>query len=136
MQTVRDFISFISNIAVDCDCRHVIKRCLLPGRKAVTNLHKHIKNRDIALLTKVHIVKAMVFPIVMYGCESWTMKAELWRIDTFELWYWRRLLRVPWTARRSNQSVLRKWVLNIHWNDWCWILNSNTLVTLCKDLTH
>ena len=89
------------------------------------------------MLTRVHLVKAMVFPVVMYGCESWTIKkAECQRIDAFELWYWRRLLRVPWTARRSNQSILKKIVLNIHWKDWCWSWNSNTLSTWCKGWTH
>ena len=84
----------------------------------------------------VHLVKAMVFPVIMYGCESWTIKkAEHWRIDTFELWYWRRLLRVPWTPRRSNQSILRKSVMNFHWKDWCWSWNSNTLATWWEELT-
>ena len=105
---------------------------LLFGRKAMTNLYSILKSRDIALLTKVYLVKAMVFPVVMYGCESWTIKrAEHRRIDAFELWCWRRLLRFPWTARRSNQSIsciFRKWVLNIHWKDWCWSCSSNTLV--------
>ena len=96
-------------IIVDGDCSHEIKRHLLLGRKAMTNLDSILKSRDITLLTKVCIVKAMVSPVVMYGCESWTMKkAEHWRIDAFELWCWRRLLRVPWTARRSNQSVLKE----------------------------
>ena len=90
-----------------------------------------------SLWEKVHIVKAMVFPVVMYGCESWTTKkAECQRIDAFELWCWRRLLRVPWTARISNQSILRKVVLNIHWKDWCWSWNSNTLATWCEEPTH
>ena len=96
-----------------------------------------LKSRDITLSTKVHLVKAMVFPVVMYGCESWTIKkAEHWRIDVFELWCWRRLLRVPWTERRSNQSILKKSVLNIHWKDWCWSWNSHTLATWCEELTH
>ena len=87
--------------------------------------------------TKVCLVKGMVFPVVTYGCENWTIKkAECQRTDAFELWCWRRLLRVPWTARRSNQSILRKLVLNIHWKDWCWSWNSNTLTTWCKELTH
>ena len=91
------------------DCSHEIKRCLLLGRKAMTNLDSILKSRDITLPTKVHLVKAMVFPVVMYGCESWTIKkAECPRTDTFELWCWRRLLRVPWTARRSNQSILKE----------------------------
>ena len=103
----------------------------------MTNLDSVIKSRDITLPTKVQIVKAMTFPVVMYGCESWTIKKdEHWRIDTFELWCWRRLLRVPWTARRSTQSILKKSTLNIHWKDWCWSWNSNTLATWCKELTH
>ena len=102
------FIFWISKITVDCDCSHEIKKYLFLG-KAVINLESILKSRDIILPTKVHIVKAVVFPIVMYGCESWTIKkAERCRIDAFELWYWRRLLRVPWTARRSNQSILKE----------------------------
>jgi len=98
-----------SKITADGDCRHEIKRCLLLGRKVMTNLDSILKNRDITLPTKVHLVKAMVFPVVMYGCESWTIKkTEHLRIDTFELWFWRRLLRVPYTARRSNQSILKE----------------------------
>ena len=98
-----------SKISADGDCSHEIKRCLLLGRKVMTNLDSIFKSRDITLPTKVCLVKAMVFPIVMYGCESWTIKkAELWRIDAFELWCWRRLLRVPWTARRSTQSILKE----------------------------
>ena len=113
------------------------KRHLLLGRKVVTNLDSIFKSKDITLPTKVRLVKAMVFPVVMYGCESWTVKkAERWRIDAFELWCWRRLLRVPWTARRSNQSILKRSVLGVHWKDWCWGWNSNTLATLCKELTH
>ena len=97
-----------SKITADGDCSHEIKRCLLLGRKAITNLDSILKSRDITLPTKVHKVKAVVFPVVMYGCESWTIKkAEPRRIDAFELWCWRRLLRDPWTARRSNQSVLK-----------------------------
>ena len=102
-----DFLFWGSKITADGDCSHEIKRCLLLGRKVMTNLDSIFKSRDITLLTKVCLVKPMVFPIVMYGCESWTVKkAECWRIDAFELWYW-RLLRVPWTARRSNQSILK-----------------------------
>ena len=109
METVTDFIFLGSKITADGDCSHEIQRCLLLGRKAMTNLDSILKNRDITLPTKAHLVKAMVFPVVMYGCESWTIKkAECWRIDAFELWYWRRLLRVPWTARRSNQSILKE----------------------------
>ena len=103
------FIFLGSKITADGDCSHEIKRCLLLGRKIMTNLDGIFKSRDITLLTKVCLVKAMVFPVVMYGCESWTVKkAEHWSIDAFELWCWRRLLRVPWTARRSNQSILKK----------------------------
>ena len=109
VETVTDFILGGSKITADGDCSHEIKRHLLLGRKVMTNLDSIFKSRDITLLTKVHLVKAMVFPVVMYGCESWTMKkAENQRIDAFELWCWRRLLRVPWTARRSNQSILRE----------------------------
>ena len=103
METVTDFILGGSKITADGDCGHEVKRCLLLGRKAMTNLDSIFKSRDITLPTKVHLVKAMVFPVVMYGCESWTIKkAECRRIDAFELWCWRRLLRVHWTARRSN----------------------------------
>ena len=109
METVRDFIFLGSRITADGDCSHEIKRHLLLGRKAMTNLDTILKSRDITLPTKVHLVKAMVFPVVMYGCESWTIrKAEHQRIDAFELWCWRRLLRVSWTARRSNQSILKE----------------------------
>ena len=109
METVRDFIFLGSKITADDDCSHGIKRHLLLGRKAMTNLHSILKSRDITLPTQVHLVKAMVFPLVMYGCESWTIKkAEHRRTDAFELWCWRRLLRVPWTARRSNQSIQKK----------------------------
>ena len=108
-ETVADFIFLGSKITEDGDCSHKIKKHLLLGRRAMTNLDSVLKSRDITLLTKVHLVKAMVFPVVMYGCDSWTMKkAELRRIDAFELWCWRRLLRVPWTARRSNQSILKE----------------------------
>ena len=108
-ETVRDFIFWGSKIAGDGDCSHEIKTCLLLGRKIMTNLDSILKSRDITLPTKVHLVKAMVFPVVMYECESWTIKkAECRRIDAFELWCWRRLLRVPWTARRSNQSILKE----------------------------
>ena len=118
METVAYFIFWGSKITADGDCSHEIKRHLLLGRKAMTNLDSILKNRDITWLTKVRLVKAMVFPVVMYGRESWTIKkAERQRIDAFELWCWRRLLRGPWTARRSNQSILTKSVLNIHWKD-------------------
>ena len=108
-ETVSDFIFGGSKITANGDCSHEIKRCLLLGRKVMTNLYSILKNRDITLSTKFCLVKAMVFPVVMYGCESWTTKkAEHQRIDTFELWCWKRLLRVPWTARRSKQSILKE----------------------------
>ena len=132
METVAGFIFLGSKITADGDCSHEIKRCLLLGRKAVTNLDSILKSRDITLPTKVCLVKAMVFPVVMYECESWIIqKTECSRIGAVELWCWRRLLRVPWTSRRSNQSIL-----NIHWKDWCWSLNSNTLATWCKEVTN
>ena len=103
MDTVTDFIFLGSKITADGDCSHEIRICLLLGRKAITNLDSILKSRDITLLTKIHLVKAMVFPVVMYGCENWTIKkTKCRRIDAFELWYWRRLLRIPWTTRRSN----------------------------------
>ena len=109
METVTDFIFLDSRITTDGNCSHEIKRHLLLGRKVMTTLESVLKIRDIPLPTKVRLVKAMVFPVVMYGCESWTIKkAEHWRIDAFELWCWRRLLRVPWTAKRSNQSILKE----------------------------
>ena len=109
VETVSDFILRGSKIPADGDCSHEIKRCLLPGRKVMTNLDSIFKSRDITLPSKVRLVKAMVFPVVTYGYESWSMKkAECQRIDAFELWCWRRLLRVPWTARRSNQSILKE----------------------------
>ena len=109
VETVTDFILGGSKITTDGDCSHEIKRPLLLGRKAMLNLDSMLKSRDITLPTKVHLVKAMVFPVVMYGCENWTLeKAEFLKIDAFELWCWRRLLRVPWTARRSNHSILKE----------------------------
>ena len=109
VETVSDFILWGSKITADGDCSHEIKICLLLGRKALTSLDSILKGRDISLSTKVRLVKAMVFPVVMHGCESWTIKkAEHQRIDAFKLWYWRRLLRLPWTARRSNQSILKE----------------------------
>ena len=109
METVKDFIFLGSKITADGDCSHEIKRHLILGRKVMTNLDSVLKSKDTTLPTKVHLVKAMGFPVAMYGCESWTMKkAEHQRIDAFELWCWRRLLRVPWTARRSNQSILKE----------------------------
>ena len=109
METVTDFILGGSKITADGYCSHKIKRCLLLGKKAMINLDSVLKSRDITLPTKVHLVKAMVFPVVMYGCENWVIKkAECLKIDVFELWCWRRLLRAPWTARRSNQSILKE----------------------------
>ena len=116
VETVTDFMFLGSKITADGDCSHEIKRHLLVGRKVMTNLDSILKSRDIALPTEVHLVKALFFPVVMYECESWTIKkAEQRRIDAFELWCWRRLLRIPWTARRSNQSILKEISLNIHW---------------------
>ena len=124
-----DFILGSCKITADGDCDHEIKRRLVLGRKVMTNLDSIFKSRDITLPTKVHLVKAIVFPGVMYGCESWTVKkAECWRIDAFELWCWRRLLRVPWTARRS--------ILGVLWKEWCWSWNANTLATSCEELIH
>ena len=117
-ETVADFIFLSSKIIADGDCSHEIKRRLFLIRKVMINLDSIFKSRDITLSTKVHLVKAIVFPIVMYGCESWTIKkAEHQRIGAFELWHWRRLLRVSWTARRSNQSILKEIVLGVHWKD-------------------
>ena len=118
METVTDFIILGSKITADGDCSHEIKRHLLLGRKAMTDLDNQLKSRDITLPTKVHLVKAMVSPVVMYGSDSWTIKkAECQRTDAFELRCWRRLSRVPWTARRSNQSLLKESVLNVYWKD-------------------
>ena len=109
VETVKDFIFLGSKITADGDCSQDIKRCLLLGRKTMTNLDTTLKSRDVTLPTKIHLFKAMVFPVVMYGCESWTMnKAKCWRTNAFELWCWRRLLRISWTARRSNQSILKE----------------------------
>ena len=119
-ETVSDFILGGSKITVDGDCSHEIKRRLLLGRKVMTNLDSIFKSRDITLPTKVHLVKAMVFPVMMYGCESWTVKkAERWRIDAFELWCWRRLLRVPWTARDPTSPFWRRSALGFLWKEWC-----------------
>ena len=141
VETVSGFIFFFwgggSKITADGDCSHEIKRGLLLGRKVMTSVDSILKSRDITLPTKVRLVKAMAFPLVMYGCESWTIKkAERWRIDAFELWCWRRLLRVPWTARRSNQSILKEISPEYSWKDWSWSWNSNTLATWCEELTH
>ena len=137
METMWDFILGGSKLTADGDCSHEIKRLLLLGRNVMTDLHCILKSRDITLPTRVRLVKAMVFPVVMYGCESWTVKkAEHWRIDAFELWCWRRLLRVPWTARRSNQSILKETSPGCSLEDWCWGWNSKTLATSCEELTH
>ena len=137
METVTDFIFLGSKITADGDCSHEIKRCLLLGRKVITNLDSILKSRDITLPTKVHLVKAMVSPVVMYGYESWTMKkAEHQGIDAFEVWCWRRLLRVPWTARTSNQSILKEISPEYSLEGLCWSWNSNTLATWFKELTH
>ena len=132
-----DFILGDSKITADSDCSHEIKRCLFLGRKAMTKLDSILNSRDITLPTKVHLVKAMVFPGVMYGYESWTIKkAEHQRIAAFELWCWRRLLRVPGLQGDPISLSWRKSVLNTHWKDWCWSWNSNTLATWCEELTH
>ena len=137
VETVSDFIFGGCKITADGDCSLEIKRCLLLGRKVMTNLDSIFKSRDITLPTKVRLVKAMVFPVVMYGCEIWTVKkAECRRIDAFELWCWRRLLRVLWAARRSNQSILKKTSPGCSLERLCWSWNSHTLATSCKELTH
>ena len=126
-----------SEITADGDCSHEMKRCLLPGRKAMTNLDRILKSRDITLLTKVHVVKAMVFPVVMYGCESWTIKkAERRRMDAFELWCWRRLLRVPWTARRSNLSILKEISPEYSLERLMLKLKLQYFGHLCEEVTH
>ena len=120
METMTHFIFFGSKITEDGDCSHEIKRCLLLGRKAMTNLDCLLKSRDITFLTKVHLVKAIIFPIIMYRCESWTIKkAEPPKTNAFEPWCWKRLLRVPWTARRWNQSILKEINPEYSWKDWC-----------------
>ena len=138
VETVSDLIFWGSKITADGDCSHEIKRHLLLGRKVITNLDSRLESRDITLSTKVHLVKAMVLSVVMYGCESWTIKkAEHQGIDAFELWCWRRLLRVPWTAWRSNQSILKEISPEYsHWNNWCWSWSFNTMATWCEELTH
>ena len=136
-ETVTDFIFLGSKITADGDCSHEIRRCLLLGRKVMTNLDSTLKSRDITLPTKVCLVKAMVFPVVMDGYESWTIKkAECRRIDAFDLWCWIRLLRVPWTARRSNQSILKEISPGCSLEGRCWSWNSNTLATSCEELTR
>ena len=126
-----------SKITADGDCIHEIKRCLLLGRKFMTNLDSILKSRNITLPTNIHLVKAMVFPVVMYGCESWTVKkAECRRIDAVELWCWRRLLRVPWTARRSNQSILKEISPGCSLEGLILKLKLQYLTTWCEELTH
>ena len=136
VETVTDFIFRGSKITADGDCSREIKRHVLLGRKGMTNLDSKFKSKDITLPTKVRLVKAMVFPIVMYGCESWTIKkAECQRIDAFELWCWRRHFRVSWTTR-SNQSILKQISPGCSLKDWCWSWNYDTLATWCEELTH
>ena len=136
-ETVPDFIFLGSKITADGDCSHEIKWCLLLGRKVMTNLDSILKSRDITLPTKVPLVKAMVFPVFMYGCESWNVKkAERRKIDAFELWCWRRLLRVPWTARRSNQSILKEISSGCSLEGLMLKLELQYLATSCKELTH
>ena len=135
METVTNFIFFGSKITDD-DCSHEIKRCLLLGRKAMTNLDSVLETREIILPTKVHIVKAMVFPVVMYGCESWTIKkVESWWIDAFKLWSWRRLLRVPWMAWKSNQSILKE-ISPEYSLEGLMLKLKLPLATWCEELTH
>ena len=137
VETVRDFNLGGSKITADGDCSNEIKRRLLLGRKVMTNLDSILKSRDITLPTKVHLVKVMVFPVVIYGCESWTIKkAERRRIDAFELWCWRRLLRVPWTARRSNQSILREISPECSLEGLMLKLKLQYFVHSCEVLTH
>ena len=137
VETVSDFILGGSKVTEDGDCSHEIKRCLLLGREVMTNLNSILKSRDITLPTKVYLVKAVVFPVVMYGCESWTVKkAECRRIDAFELWCWRRLLRVPWTARRSKQSILKEISPGISLEGMMLKLKLQYSATSCEELTH
>ena len=138
MEIVTDFSFLGSKITADGDCSHEIKRHLLLGRKAMTNLDSILKSRDITLPTKVHLVKAIVFPVVMYGCESWTIKkAEHWRIDAFELWCWRKTLESPLNCKEIQPvHPKRNWSWIFIWKDWCWNWNSNTLATWCEELTH
>ena len=137
METVRGFIFLGSKITAGGDCSHEIKRHLLRGRKAMIYLDSILKSRDITLSTKVCLVKAMVFPVVMYGCESWTIKkAEHWRIDAFELWCWRRLLRVPWSARRSNQSIVKEISPEYSLGGLMLKVKLQSLATWCEELIH
>ena len=137
VEAVTDFFFLGSRITAHGNCSHEIKRCLLLGRKVVTDLNSVLESRDITLPTKVYLAQAVVFPVVTYGCESWTIKkVERQRVDAFELWCWRRLLRVPWTEKRSNQSILKEINLEYSPADWCWSLSSNTLASWCDELTH
>ena len=145
METLRNFIFLGSKITVDGDCNPEIKRCLFHGIKAITKLDSILKSSDVALtmlwqmLTKVCLVKAIVFPVVTHGCECWIIKkkkAEHWKINAFDLWCWRRLLKVPWTARISNKSILKEIDPEYSWKDWGWSWSSNTLATCCEELTH
>ena len=137
VETLADFIFLGSKITTDGDCSHEIKRHLLLGRKVMTNSDSMLKSRDITLSTKTCLVKAMVFPVVMYGCESWTIKkADRWRIDAFEPWCWRRLLRVPWTARRSNQSILKEISPECSLEGPMLMLKLQYLATWCEELTY
>ena len=137
METVTNFIFLGSKVTADGDCSHEIKRRLLLGRKVMNNLDSILKSRDITLSTKVHLVKALVFPVVIGGCESWTIKkAEHRRVDAFELWCWRRLLRVPWTAKRSNQSILKEISPEYSLEGLMLKQNSYTLATWCEEMTH
>ena len=132
-----DVIFLCSKITVDSDCSQEIKSQLLFGRKAMTKVDIILKSRDITLPTKVHTVKAMVFPVVMYRCENWSIKkAKYQRTDAFKLWCWGRLLWIRWTAGRPNRQSYRKSTLNIHWKDWCWSWSSNTLATWFQEPTH
>ena len=137
MKTVRDFVFFSSKITADGDCSHKVKRLFLLGRKVMTYLNSILKSRDITLPTKVCLVKAVVFPVVMYGCESWSIKkAECQRIDAFKLWCWRRLLRVLWTVRRFNQSILKEISPGCSLEGLMLKLKLQYLATCCKELTH
>ena len=137
MEIVTDFIFWGSKITAVGDCSHEIKRCLLLGRKVMTNIDSILKSRDITLPTKAHLVQAMVFPVVMCGCESWTVKKAVHlRIDAFALWCWRRLLKVPWTARRSNQSILKEISPEYSLEGLMLKLKLQSLATLCEELTH
>ena len=135
LKTMADFIFLSSRITADSDCSHKIKRPLLLGRKAMTNLDSILESRDLSLTTKVHIVKAMVFPVVMYGCMDVRVRPSR-KLMLFKLWCRRRLLRVPWTARRSNQSILKDINPDIHWKDWCWSWSSNILATWYEGPVH